>query len=49
MAVRIWCFATFALYVAVLAGCSNGEDVANGTRCELSHVVFNYQRSCFVG
>jgi hypothetical protein len=49
MAIRIWCFAAFALYIAVLAGCSNDEDVANGTRGELGHVVFNYQRSCFFG
>src|SRR4051794_30329765 len=49
MRVCIQRFAHWALFFAALAGCAQGQDVANGSRGELGHVEFNYQRSCFFG
>jgi hypothetical protein len=49
MAVRFWHVVQWSLCVAGLAACSDGQDVANGTRGELGRVDFNYQRSCFFG
>jgi hypothetical protein len=49
MPVRIQRFVQWSLYVAALASCGQGDDVASGTRGELGRVEFEYHRSCFFG
>jgi hypothetical protein len=41
--------ARMAVCATALAGCASTEGKSSGTRGELGHIDFNYQRSCFFG